>query len=195
MIKYNFIILIVLALAGAGCSSKEAPMKSFVLQMPQNVPHVSTAGFRHKSIQVTYPESLKEKMNQDMHFSYSASEQGSYLHSQWSNDTGKLLQGITIQTLVQSGLFKGVVSYESTAQTDYRLESTVFEFSHRVRSSSSEAIVSIQYNLISAVTGKLIKSKRFNYIIPTKTTDAEGYADATNEAIRRLSRDLVLWLR
>jgi cholesterol transport system auxiliary component len=144
---------------------------------------------------VTHPESLKEKMNQDMHFSYSASEQGSYLHSQWSNDTGKLLQGITIQTLVQSGLFKGVVSYESTAQADYRLESTVFDFSHRVRGKASDAIVSIQYNLISATTGKLIKSKRFNYIIPTKTTDAEGYAEATNEAMRRLSRDLIRWLR
>jgi cholesterol transport system auxiliary component len=195
MMRHSVAILVVLVVGLGGCSSKEAPMKSFVLQTPQDIPRVSSSRFRQKSIQVTHPESLKEKMNQDMHFSYSASEQGSYLHSQWSNDTGKLLQGITIQTLVQSGLFKGVVSYESTAQADYRLESTVFDLSHRVRGKASDAIVSIQYHLISATTGKLIKNRRFNYIIPTKTTDAEGYAEATNEAMRRLSRDLIRWLR
>lgn len=193
--RVSVAIFVVLVFGLGGCSSKEAAMKTFVLQTPQDISRVSVSRFKHKSIQVTHPESLKEKMNQNMHFSYSASAQGSYLHSQWSNDTGKLLQGITIQALVQSGLFKGVVSYESTAQTDYRLESTVFDFSHRVREKASDAIVSIQYNLISTATGKLIKSKRFNYIIPTKTTDAEGYVDATNEAMRRLSRELILWLR
>jgi cholesterol transport system auxiliary component len=195
MIRESLAILMVLVLGLAGCSSKDAPIKTFVLHAPQDITPVSVSRFKQKSIQVTHPESLKEKMNQDMHFSYSASEQGSYSQSQWSNDTGKLLQGITIQTLVKSGLFKGVVSYASTAQADYRLESTVFDFSHRVREQASDAIVSIQYNLISADSGRLLKSKRFNYIIPTKTTNAEGYAEATNEAIRRLSRDLVLWLR
>lgn len=195
MIRASLAILIVLVFGLAGCSSKGAPIKTFVLQTPQDIAPVSASRFKQKSIQVTHPESLKEKMNQDMHFSYSASEQGSYSQSQWSNDTGKLLQGVTIRILAQSGLFKGVVSYASTARADYRLESTVFDFSHRVRGQASDAIVSIQYNLISTDSGKLLKSKRFNYIIPTKTTDAEGYVEATNEAIGRLSRDLVHWLR
>ena len=195
MIRFGIVILTVLGLWFGGCTSKDTPMKSFVLQSPGGIPVVKNSPYRRQSIQVLYPESLKEKMNQRMYFSYSASEQGSYLNSQWSNDTGKLLQGITIQTLSNSKLFKGVVSYESTALADFRLESTVFEFAHRVRGEQSHAIVSIQYNLVSTHSGKLLKSRRFNYMIPTKSTDAEGYVDATNEAMRRLSRDLITWIR
>lgn len=140
------------------------------------------------------PQSLKQKMGQKMYFSYSPSEQGTYQNSKWSNDLGKLVQGTLIQTLQSSEMFNGVVSYASTAQADYRLESTVYDFSHHVRGKSSNAIVSIDFALVSSQTGKLIKSKRFSYMEATPTVDAEGYVEASNRAIERLSKDLLNWL-
>jgi len=179
----------------AGCSSKEVPLHQYTLQTPQNIVQVSSSRYSNESIKVMYPESLKEKMGQKMHFSYSLSEQGTYLNSQWSNDIGKLLQGIIIQSLTESRMFKGVVSYASTAQADYRLESTIFDFSHRVRDKESHAIVSVQFSLVSTHTGKLLKSKRFSYAEPTHTTNAVGYARSSNIAMERLGKDLISWLR
>ena len=195
MMKHSIVAVMVLGLWFGGCTSKDAPMKTFVMQIPQDTPRYSSSSYHGQTLQVTYPDALKDRLSQRMYFSYSPVEQGSYLNSQWSNSTGKLIQGFTINTLSNSGLFKGVISYESTAQADYRLESTVYDFSHRVRGKQSHAIVSIQYNLISVDSGRLAKTKRFNYVIPTKTIDAEGYVDATNEAMRRLSGDLLAWLR
>ncbi len=191
MIKF---ILIFILLWFSGCSSKQAPLKIYTLDTPE-IMKVSSSQFRYKTIKVSFPQTLKEKISSKMRYSYSMSEQGAYLNSQWSNNIGKLLQGTVIQALEQSQLFKAVLPYESTAGEDYRLESSIFDFSHHVRGSSSHAVVSIQFSLIDTYTGRLIKTKRFSYREATVTTDATGYVGATNIAIDKLSRDLIHWLR
>lgn len=141
-----------------------------------------------------YPQSLKEKTSQKMSYSYSSAEQGVYQNSQWSNNIGKLLEGTFIQALDGSRLFKAVLPYSSTVQEDYRLESNIFAFSHQVRGEQSHALVSMQFSLINTDTGKLVKTKRFSYRVVTKTIDAKGYVEATNEAVERLTKDLLRWL-
>ncbi len=195
MLNFKKFFLIVSLFVLSGCSLKEAvPLKVYTLNSG-NVAPVTYSDHRNKTIKVSYPQALKEKLSNGMSYSYSSSERGEYQNSQWSNNAGKLIQGNIIQMLVQSRIFKAVLPYESTAGEDFRLESTVFDFSHHVRGEASYAIVSIQFNLINTNSGKLIKTKRFTYKENTQTLDARGYVEATNRAMVRLSRDLVVWLR
>lgn len=176
-----------------GCS-KAPVLKVYSL----NIPSVGTAqssSYRSKSVKVTYPQSLREQMSQKMNFSYSSNDRGTYQNSEWSNDMSKLLQGTFIEVLDNAKLFKVVLSDTTTLKENYRLESNVFAFEHRVRETQSHAIISVQFTLINADTGKLVKSKRFSYREETPSVDAEGYAKATNVAITKLSQDLVGWLR
>jgi cholesterol transport system auxiliary component len=106
-----------------------------------------------------------------------------------------MLQGVVIQVLSEAKLFKVVVPFASDVEENLRLESTVFDFSHHVRGEASYAVVSIQFTLMNAETGKLVKAKRFSYREPTVTTNAKGYAEATNRIMVKLSHDLVKWLR
>lgn len=193
MLSRKNIIWIMLFLMFQGCSLKEPPLKIYTLNTTTNI-KVYNHTFKEKTLKVIYPQSIKEKIGQEMNFSYSETEQGSYQNARWSNSLGQLLQGVFMETLQQSGLFGTVLSFSSSAREDYRLESTVFAFSHRVRGDISNAVVSIQFSLIDADTGKLMKSRRFSYAVPTITTDAKGYTDATNQALDQLSRDLVAWL-
>ena len=186
--------LILILLWFGGCSSKKEPMKVYTLNAP-TVLKSSGSKFKQKTIKVTYPRSLKEKISPKMRYSYSSAEEGVYQNSQWSNNIGKLLEGTFIQALDESRLFKAVLSYASTAQEDYRLESTVFAFTHQVRGEHSDALVSMQFSLIDAYTGKLVKTKRFSYKVATKTVDAKGYVEATNEAVDRLTKDMLRWLQ
>lgn len=193
MLSRKNIIWIMLFLMFQGCSLKEPPLKIYTLNTTTNI-KVYNHTFKEKTLKVIYPQSIKEKIGQEMNFSYSETEQGSYQNARWSNSLGQLLQGVFMETLQQSGLFGTVLSFSSSAREDYRLESTVFAFSHRVRGDISNAVVSIQFSLIDADTGKLMKSRRFSYAVPTITTDAKGYTDATNQALDQLSRDLAAWL-
>jgi len=192
-VKKFFIIVSLFILSG--CSLKEAsPLKVYTLDAG-DIASVGYSSHRGQTIKVSYPQALKDKLTNGMTYSYSSSERGEYQNSKWSNNAGKLIQGNIIQILVQSRVFKAVLPYESTAGEDLRLESAVFDFSHHVRGEASYAVVSMQFNLINTDSGKLIKTKRFSYKENTQTLDARGYVEATNRAMSRLSRDLVVWLR
>jgi len=174
--------------------SKAPALKIYTLDVPQTEV-AKQSPYYSKTIKVTYPQSLREQISQKMNFSYSMSDRGTYQNSEWSNNMSKLLQGTLIDVLDKSRLFKAVLSDTTTLKENYRLESNIFAFEHRVRGESSHAVVSIQFTLIDADTGKLVKSKRFSYQEPTPSTDAKGYAMATNAVMARLSKDLVGWLR
>ncbi|MGB5505452.1 MAG: ABC-type transport auxiliary lipoprotein family protein [Sulfurovum sp.] len=185
-----FIIILIGLL---GCT-KEPALKVYSLDTP-TVTAVYGNRYKNKSIKVTYPQSLKDKVSQKMNFSYSSIDSGNYQNSEWSNNMRKLLQGTFVEVLDESKLFKVVLSDTSTVKEDYRLESTIFAFQHRVRGEHSNAVVSIQFNLINTETGNLVKSKRFSYSESTPTTDAKGYVSATNVAVSKLSSDLMDWLK
>jgi len=191
--RYFIVVLGILLLHG--CSFKEVPvMKEYSLIVPSVSP-LAHAQYRNKILKVSYPIALGEKLTDNMYYSYSYSDRGSYLNSRWSNDMGKMLQGTVIQVLSQAKLFKVVVPFASDVEENLRLEGTVFDFSHHVRGEASYAAVSIQFTLMNAETGKLVKARRFSYREPTSTTNAKGYAEATNRIIVKLSHDLIEWLR
>lgn len=193
MRKSKQLAFIIILIGLLGCT-KEPAMKVYSLDIP-TVSAVHSSAYKNKSIKITYPQSLRNKISQKMNFSYSSIDSGNYQNSEWSNNMSKILQGTFIEVLDGSKLFKVVLSDTSTVKEEYRLESTIFAFEHSVRGTASDAIVSIQFNLISTETGSLVKSKRFSYKEPTPTMDAKGYVAATNAAVFKLSRDLVVWLR
>ncbi|WP_309497490.1 ABC-type transport auxiliary lipoprotein family protein [Sulfurovum sp.] len=184
---------IVLCAGLLGCT--QAPvLKVYSLDVPK-VQKITHSSYKQKVIKVAFPQSLREQMSQKMNFSYSHNDYGTYMNSEWSNHMSKLIQGTVIDVLDSSQLFKAVLPDTTTLKVNYRLESNIFAFEHQVRGKESYSVVSIQFTLIDAETGKLVKTRRFTYIEATTTTDAKGYASATNAAIVKLSRDLVIWLR
>jgi cholesterol transport system auxiliary component len=188
-------LLIVSLFVVSACSMKEAlPLKTYTL-FAEPTASFTQSQYHLQTMKIAFPQTLKEKITNKMYYSYSLSDRGVYQDSQWSNNSAKLIQGIVIQVLSESKLFKAVLPYASTAGESLRLESNIYDFSHHVRGSNSYAIVSIEFNLIDTNTGKLLKTKRFSYKENTLTTNAKGYVEATQKAMGHLSRDLVRWLR
>ncbi|RLA67471.1 MAG: hypothetical protein DRQ78_02615 [Epsilonproteobacteria bacterium] len=186
-------IIVSIFLVFIGCTQAPA-LKTYSLAVP-TVKAVQHSRYQKQSLKVMYPQSLRESISQKMNFSYSVNDRGVYQNAQWSNHVSKILQGTFVEIIENAKIFKAVLADTSTAEENYRLESNIFAFSHSVRGAASHAMVSIQFNLIDSHTGYLIKSKRFSYQEPTQTLDAKGYVLATNVIMRRLSRDLVEWLR
>ncbi len=191
--KLPYVVSMMIAAGFIGCS-KAPIINVYSLNIPQIQTETSSA-YKHKSIKVTFPQSIKEPMSEKMQFSYATNDRGTYQNSQWSNNMSRILQGTFIEVLDSSRLFKVVLSDMSTLEENYRLESNIFDFEHQVRGTQSYSVVSIQFTLINADTGTLIKSKRFSYQEHTPTTDAKGYAIATNRVIVKLSKDLLKWLK
>lgn len=186
------ILLVVMIISLFGCS-KLPTLDIYSIEMPI-IKSKQKSKYKNKTVKIAYPKSLKDTITQNMDFTYSSSERGSYQNSQWSNNLAKLLQGATIELLESSQIYKAVVPDSSTISEDYTIESTIYAFYHSLKFNKSKAIVSIEYRLLDSTDNRLIKSKRFSYAEDTTTKDAKGYVEATNKIMKRLGDDLLSWL-
>jgi len=193
-IVIRMVYLSIVSIVIGGCSMKSEPMAIYTINPDVKIAKNSKSPYRKSSIKVSYPTNIKGKAGSSIYYSYSDIEEGSYQNASWGSSSSQLLTYSIIRALEKSGVFGTVIDYRSIANTDYILESEVYEFYHKVRKDISLSVVSMRFGLIDSSTNELIKSKRFTYEIPTDTTDAKGYVKATNRAIERLSKDLVRWL-
>ncbi len=189
-----FLVLFAFALFFGGCAVKSAPIQTFTLNPDLRMEHLSHSLYGTKTLRVGYPSNIKGKSSSSIFFNYSSYEEGSYQNAVWNSDSSQLLMGMVVRAVEKSGVFGNILDYNSLANTDYLLESEVYEFSHKVRKDLSVAVVTVRFDLISGANNLLVKSKKFSYEIPTKSVDAAGYVGATNEALERLAVDLTRWL-
>jgi ABC-type uncharacterized transport system auxiliary subunit len=172
-----------------GCSGKTIHM--YTLNGAANPPHMHT---RYSAIRVDYPKGIGDTMGTRIYFSRSDLTQSYYGYSQWSKSLNRILMANLIEALQRSGIARNVLDYASQADAPYELESTVYRFEHRIAPTGSTAEVSIGLRLIRTEDKRLVASKIFHYSIPCSRTDAQGFVEAANRAISRLSTDMVRWL-
>ncbi len=187
-----FILVMIFVLLG--CSIKEAPpINLYRLPTPKIDIYADTSPYKHRTLKVAYPLSLKSPLSYKIFYIENTIE-GYYQNSQWSNPLGKMLQGDLVELLQKSRTFRLVLPSESSVHEDMRLESIVYDFSHHVEGRDSYASVQIRFDLIDMDSGKVNKSKMFHYKEQTPTVNAKGYIEAANRALARLARDLIEWL-
>lgn len=187
-------IILASVLLLSGCSMKSSEMKTYGLNPDLNFSKLPYAAYRDKSVKIAYPTNIKGKSSSSIYFSYSKIDEGKYQNAIWTSSNGQLLINSIIRSLEKGGVFKTVIDYTSLGNTDYLLESEVYDFYHKVRKGISVSVLSIRFDLIDTDYNRLVKSKRFTYEVPTQTVDALGYVKATNIALDKMSIDLVRWL-
>jgi cholesterol transport system auxiliary component len=168
-------------------------MKRYLLEPDFSFGRVHSR-YSDSSIKISYPNDIIGRSGTNIYYSYNRLEDNSYQNSSWSSSSSQLISSIIIRALEHGKVFDSIVDYRSISTTDYLLESEIYHLYHKIRKDISLSIVTIRFDLIDLSNNRLIKSRRFNYEIPTKSIDAIGYVEATNIALERLSRDLVEWL-
>ncbi len=179
----------VLTLMLTACSGRSLQM--YTLSTQGTLPKVSP---RFSSLRVDYPKGIEDTMGTRIYFSRSDLTQSYYSYSQWSKSLNRILMANLIEALQRSGLARTVLDYASEAEAAYELESTVYRFEHRITPEGSFADVSIGLRLLRGRDRHLIASHIFSYRIPCQSTDAAGFVEAANQAVSRLSVDMIKWL-
>jgi len=186
--SYAVIVLILLLLSS--CSQK---ITIYSLDTPpsQVIPH---SQYRNKTIKIAYPKSIVDMMSRDIPIRYASNEQSIYRNSIWAENINRLTMAFITEVLETSQLFKATINYSSYIESNYILEIFIHQMHHRIVENGSYAVVSIRLNLLDSQSRRLIKTKRFDYRIPTRTQDAKGYIHANQEAFNRLQKDMLKWI-
>jgi cholesterol transport system auxiliary component len=176
-----------------GCMREsEPPMRTYAFHMP-SVSHIMRSPYRTQVLKVSYPVSVKFSAGDKMVYDDNG-RRGAYLNTRWANDLGTMLQGTFIDAFSRSGAFKAVVPYDSLVTEDLRLETVVYDVVYRVRGDKGDVFLSIEATLVDGKTGKLVKSKRFTYDVPTETVGPDAYAQTLDRITASLVRDMLKWL-
>ncbi len=190
----RYIVLLAVIIGIYGCSTKETALRTYTINPQMNITKQNKSIYSAKSIKIAYPTSIKGVVSKRITYSYNDLEEGTYNNARWSVSSGKLLMNTYIRALDESHLFGAIIEYTSLAETNYLLESEMYEFYHKVRDNLSVSVLSVKFNFIAMDTNRLIKSKKFSYEIPTATCNAQGYVQATNIAVKKMTLEMIEWL-
>ena len=176
-----------------GCSVKTTTLNSYDLSTNANTSSLKV--HNNAVLMVNYPVSLgaigssKIFYKRDGVTSY-------YLYSQWSAPLNRLIYSQLIKNLTNSTIFKSIIGYNSSANSDLILETQIIDFYHIVEGDNSYADISIKARLINAKNSNIIKEKLFRYRLNVDELNAKSFISTAKKAIAEFNKDLInfiLW--
>jgi len=146
-----------------------------------------------KVAQSLLPSSL---MSKKMRYVVGEYEEGTFHQSAWAEELNRAISDAIVTSLRDANLFATVTSYKSTAVTEYRLESSVAEFTQHFSRDEKHSFVKldITFMLVDNATSKVIATKHIVKEFPTQSADAKGGVRALNSALQESLREMQIWL-
>jgi len=119
----------------------------------------------------------------------------SYTFSRWATPPSVMLQMKFVRRLEAAVIFQTVLPSSAKARADLFLDTTLYDFSHHIRSGSSEGVIMVEFRIVDTLSKKVISSFATTVRKTTPTLDAPGAVAALNHAAETLGRELVHWLK
>ena len=186
----KFLISVFVLFFILGCSTKEAkPFDIYTL-----FDNTSTKQSLHidKILKISKIKSPKYTQSEKIWYKESSVKIDSYFYSKWNGSFNDIIEQNLLNIISKSELYKSVFVRHSKVRADLVLESEIIE----AIQSAEEGRVSfaIRLYLIEQKSSKLVTSKEFAYVEQSETLDAKGAVMAYEKIIKKLNKDVVLWL-
>jgi len=187
------LVLVLISVFFTACSIKDVskPLTKYGVSNNQEVQKSSLQV--NKILKITKVKSPHYINTTNIWYKKPSFEIGSYLYSHWNEDFSGLVEQSIANTIFESGLFKSTFTRYSKVKSDLVLESEIIEAMQYVEDDAKVSF-KIRLFLIDQYSGKLLSSKGFEYIEKCISVDAKGAVIAYNEIIKKLNKDVVLWL-
>lgn len=106
----------------------------------------------------------------------------SFANHQWVASPAQLLLPLLANHVRSIGYFKGVVTSPFSGATNYQLNTQLLSLQQEFLRPQSDIRLTMQATIVDDLTGKMIASRVFEAVVPTKTNNPYGGVLATNEA-------------
>ncbi len=194
----RYFIIISLLISTIACTPSINQVKpqtfySLPFQIDHNIPTSHTKVTNYDFIKIDLPHISSNSMQQNIIYANQPFEKNSYSQSKWKESLASMIQQWLVQSIDQTGLFKGVIRVNSRARVPLILETDVVEFEHHTYDNSVH--VSFRIILIENRTRKIVKQKLFNYQVIVTENSAHGAVVAFNSVLKQFNHELYLWLQ
>lgn len=144
-------------------------------------------------LQVTHVKADAPFDTTTMYYANSQYELKAYGVHQWAALPNQMLTQAIQQKILNSCLYKSVVSDDFITVAHYRLTTQLVEQKQVISGNSSKMVLVIISQLVDNTTNKVVKGKKFDIEVPT-TADANGYIAGANQATVEYLNQLLVWI-
>jgi ABC-type uncharacterized transport system auxiliary subunit len=116
-------------------------------------------------------------------------------YDRWGTNPGYMVADYLIRDFRQTGLFRGIFSYQDTDVVRFLLEGSITEFLAVEQKDGRKALLTIYVTLLDLNqtdrTKKVIFQKSYSHATPCKENSAGGLAMGLSESMERLSGQII----
>lgn len=185
----RFILLIISASLIVGCGpAKIIEPKTFNLVASSQLKLARSPS--SYTLKVGRPEASEAYRTRDMRYVNEPYQLGTFVKHAWVARPTNMLESLLVQSLQNTGYYRAVVNHQDSADTTFRLNTTLLALEQNFLNRPSQVHVVIKATLVNESNDKIIASKRFSKTSPTKANTPYAGVIAANEAVKSVLQDI-----
>jgi ABC-type uncharacterized transport system auxiliary subunit len=177
----------------AGCGKPPVTVNKYLLEYP--APELPRRSPVTEGLKVELFSTAQAFNSQAMVYRPSVYESEVYRYHRWRVNPGTMVTDFLLRDLRQSGLFKAIFGYDSTARPRFVLEGAVEEFQEVDEREVWRAVLAVNVTLLDTTKEEITQKVLFqkNYRAAESLTDKtpQGLADAMSRAMQKLSEQVI----
>ncbi len=117
-----------------------------------------------------------------------------FAHSEWVDPPARMLGPLLVAAIERTGTFHAVVLTPGAASGDLRLDTEIIRLQHEFRASPSRVRFTLRATLVDDKTRRVLRSREFEAITPSRSEDPYGGVVAANRAVQAVLDNLSQYL-
>lgn len=189
-------ILIILTIFFGGCTTVKPPVTEYSIVTKDVKKESAAKGCVNKSLKIAQAFGSNSLMSLNMDYTQDSNRVFSYSQSQWRESPSTLITSELLKSIGSSKLFSSVHPSKSRIKSDLILETNIDEFMQFYTPDMKKSFVHVGFGLtlIDAKSNSVIASQYFSSKFDTKTLDAQGGVEATQNALSEIIFQNIDWL-
>lgn len=150
---------------------------------------------KNKTLLISTPEVPAWLNTSRMLYKTADSQINYFVENRWVAGPPEMLKAIIAKNLSETGLYHAVVQTPFGGNVDQRLDVQIINMEQNFSQNPSVYKFEVQAELVSMLTGNIIRTRHFSYVIPATTNNPQGGVEAANKAIEEWIPQLIDFCR
>jgi ABC-type uncharacterized transport system auxiliary subunit len=193
--RRNLLFIPVLILFMAGCMGGQSPIRTQYYMLDYTPPGLKDTVRLDESLKVERFSVAQLMSSNSMMFRIGPFGLDKFPYDRWGTNPGYMVADYLIRDFRQTGLFRGIFSYQDTDMVRFLLEGSITEFLAVEQKDGRKALLTIYVTLLDLnqtdSTKRVVFQKSYSHAAPCKEISAAGLAMGLSESLERLSRQII----
>jgi ABC-type uncharacterized transport system auxiliary subunit len=179
----------------AGCMGGQQPIRTQYFMLDYNPPGIKETVRLDESLKVERFSVAQFYNSNSMMFRTGSICLDKFPYDRWGTNPGYMAADYLVRDFRQTGLFRGIFSYQDTDVVRFLLEGNITEFLTVEQKDGRKAMLTIYVTLLDLnqtdSAKKVVFQKSYSHAAPCKENSAEGLAMGLSESMERLSGQII----